>query len=122
MLDAFTRSFVISLHELIDKPSSEADRNNTLQRNYKILLPIVGVASFLLFYFSASSMIKILEFATILGFLTSPIIAFLNLRAITSEAVPEHLRPKAGLTYLAYFGLLAIVLFAVFYLYSLVKV
>ena len=122
VLDAFTRSFVISLHELINKPMSEADKNKTLHRNYKILLPIVGIGSFLLFYLSAASMIKILEFATILGFLTSPIIAFLNLRAITSDVVPKHLRPKTGLTYLAYIGLMAIVLFAVFYLYSLVEV
>ena len=79
----------------------------------------LGLGGFLLFYFSAASMIKILEFATILSFLTSPVIAFLNLRAIKSEAVPYDLQPKAGLTILAYTGLVVIVVFTVFYLYRL---
>ena len=119
VMDAFTRSFIICLEELIGRSKTDVDRNNRLKRNYKILLPILGVGSFSLFYFSASSMIKIIEFATILGFVTSPIIAFLNLRAIRSDAVPEHLRPKPLLTYLSYIGLLAIGLFALFYLYTL---
>lgn len=119
VMDAFSRSFVISLEELKSKPNTGSERNKTLSRNYKILLPLLGLGGFLLFYFSAASMIKILEFATILSFLTSPVIAFLNLRAIKSEAVPYDLQPKAGLTILAYTGLVVIVVFTVFYLYRL---
>ena len=119
VMDAFTRSFILCMEELLGQAKTETDRNNRLKRHYKVLLPILGLGSFSLFYFSASSMVRILEFATILGFLTSPIIAFLNLRAITSDAIPEHLRPTPLLTYLAYVGLVAIGLFAVYYLSTL---
>ena len=119
VMDAFTRSFVISLEELITHPKNENDRVESINRNYKILLPILGLGSFLLYYSSASSMIKILEFATILGFLTSPIIAYLNLRAITSEDVDEHLRPAPWLRYVAYVGLFSMVVFALFYVSTL---
>ena len=120
VMDAFTRSFVICLEELKSHPMTNNDRNLSQRRNYKILLPILGLGSFLLFYFSSSSMIKILEFATILGFLTSPIIAFLNLRAVTSPLLDDAYRPSKKLIYLAYTGLMAMIIFALLYLYSLV--
>ena len=119
VMDAFTRSFVISIAELRNKLNREFDNNKAIRHHYKVLLPVLGLGSFLLFYFSASSMIKILEFATILSFLTSPIIAFLNLRAIRSSAVPQALQPSGGMTLLAYIGLVATVLFAFFYLTTL---
>lgn len=120
VMDAFTRSFVLCLNELNIYSIKERDSNTSIHKNYKIVLPILGLGSFLLFYFSASSMIKILEFATILGFLTSPIIAYLNLRAITSDEVPEAMRPKPWLIYLAYVGLVAIGIFALLYTYHLI--
>ena len=98
----------------------EDQKQKKLTRNYKIILPIIGLGGFLLFYFSASSMIKILEYATILSFLTSPIIAFFNLRAITSDDISVPFYPSKKLIYLAYLGLVANVLFAVFYVFSLV--
>ena len=120
VMDAFTRSFVITIAELRSKLNTQSNSNNAINRHYRILLPILGLGSFLLFYFSATSMIKILEFATIIGFLTSPVIAFLNLRAIKSDAVADELQPKAAMTLLAYIGLAATVLFAIFYLYTLI--
>ena len=91
-----------------------------LNRNYKLLLPIIALGGFLLFYFSASSMIKILEFATIISFITAPIIGFLNLKAMTSDEIPEEYFPKLKMVYLAYVGLVANILFALFYLYYLI--
>ena len=120
VMDAFTRSFVITIAELRSKLNTQSNSKNAINRHYRILLPILGLGSFLLFYFSATSMIKILEFATIIGFLTSPVIAFLNLRAIKSDAVADELQPKAAMTLLAYIGLAATVLFAIFYLYTLI--
>lgn len=82
-------------------------------------MPIIALGGFLLFYFSASSMIKILEYATIISFITAPIIGFFNLRAMTSQDIPAEFYPKSTLIYLAYFGLVANVVFAVYYLSSL---
>lgn len=85
------------------------------KKNYKILLPVIALGGFSLFYFSAASMVKILEYVTILSFLTAPVIGFLNLKAITSKEIPLEYYPKPGLIYLAYLGLLANVFFAMYY-------
>lgn len=119
ILDAFTRSFVRGLFVLKDKSTNEIEKQKVLTRNYNYLLPTLALGGFALFYFSAASMIKILEYATILGFLTTPVIAFLNLRAITSDEIEGKFRPSNSLIYLAYLGLVASILFSIFYLYSL---
>ncbi len=120
VLDAFTRSFVRGLLALKEEEMREEQQELTIKRNYNILLPIIGLGGFLLFFFSAQSMGQILKYATILGFLTAPIIAFLNIRAMTSDRIPVEFRPSGGLVGLAYIGLLASVLFAFYYLSSLV--
>ncbi len=120
VLDAFTRSFVRGVLVLGKVPIQEEMKQLLLQRNYKILLPLIGLGGFLLFFFSATSMIKILEFATIVGFTTSPIIAFLNINAIKSKDIPEAYRPSALMIGLAYLGLVASLLFSMYYLLTLV--
>ena len=120
ILDAFTRSFVRGLLALKEQEISETEQQITIKKNYKILLPIIGLGGFLLFYLSVHSMGVILKYATILGFLTTPVIAFLNIRAITSDSVSSEFRPSGMLIGLAYLGLLASVLFAFYYLSTLV--
>ena len=120
VLDAFTRSFVRGILVLGKTAINEKEKQAALTKYYKILLPIIAIGGFCLFYFSAASMVKILEFATIIGFLTAPIIAFLNIRAITSDAIPVAYRPSKAMIGLAYLGLVASLLFAFYYLSTLV--
>jgi len=119
VLDAFTRSFIRGILVLYNDNKSEQEKNKLLQRNYKILLPILGLGAFALFYFSAASMLKILQLATIIAFLTSPIIAFLNVKAINSKEVSLEYKPPSVLIILAYFGLIASILFSLYYVYTL---
>lgn len=117
VMDAFPRCFVRGLRVLkYADVQDNPEQNSFLERNYKISLVAVGLGGFALFYFSAASMIQLLEVVTIISFLTSPIIAFLNLRAIQSDAVPEAYRPAKGMIWLAYTGLLALLAFSVYYL------
>ena len=46
-----------------------------------------------------------IDFATIVSFLTAPIVGWLTLRAVTSPAMPAEHRPAPGLLVLAYVGL-----------------
>ncbi len=121
ILDAFPRSFVRGWRVLkFSTPEKNTEQLTFLNKTYKMILVLVGIGSFLLFYLSKTSMVKMLEFATVLSFLTAPIIGFLNLRAIQSKAVlPSH-RPAKWLLGLAYLGLLAMVGFAVYYLWTLI--
>lgn len=117
VMDAFPRCFVRGLRVLkYTQVENNEEQNTFLEKNYKISLVVVGLGGFALFYFSATSMIQLLEVVTIISFLTSPVIAFLNLRAIQSDAVPEAYRPAKGMIWLAYAGLLALLVFSVYYL------
>jgi len=58
------------------------------------------------------------DFATIVSFLTAPALGYLNLRAVTSESVPPDLRPGKGLVALSWIGLAVLSGFAALYLVS----
>ncbi len=118
--DAFTRSFVRGLRTFkFTTIQQNLEQQRFLHRNYTIFLIIIGVGSFILFYFSARSMIKILEGATIVAFITAPIIAYLNLRAMRGEEVPITHRPSQKMIIFCYTGLVAMISFSIFYLVDL---
>ncbi len=120
VMDAFPRCFVRGLRVLkFEEPKNTKKQLSFLDKSYKITLVIVAVGGFSLFYFSAASMIQMLTYATIISFLLSPLIAFINLRAIQSDAIPETHRPSSTLIYLAYLGLIALVAFSIYYLIDL---
>lgn len=117
VMDAFPRCFVRAVRVL----KYRAVENNEVQLKflqswYYWTVVLVGAGGFALFYFSAASMIQILSFATILSFILSPIIAFINLKVIQSKAIPKSHRPSKGLLLLAYVGLIALVGFSIYYL------
>lgn len=120
IMDAFPRSFVRGLRVLkFEQIEKTTEQQQFLERYYKIVLILVGIGGFLLFYLSAASMIKILEWATVTAFITAPVIAFLNLRAMQSPEIPSSHRPPAWMIILAYIGLAAMIGFAVYYILSL---
>ena len=119
-MDAFPRCFAGGLRVIkFQILKNDEVQHQFLNRYYKLLLVIVSLGGFFLFYFSAVSMIKILEGATILAFLTSPVIAFLNLRAVQQKDFPESHRPSKRMIYLAYSGLFGLVVFSIYYLINL---
>ena len=122
VLDAFPRCFVRGIRVLkYAQPIDNTEQNAFLENSYKWTLILVGIGGFALFYFSAASMVKLLDFVTIISFLLSPIIAFINLRAIQSSSVPASHKPSPLLLGLAYIGLFALVAFSIYYLIDLLN-
>lgn len=120
VLDAFPRCFVRGLRVLkfSDDIDDTPEQQQFLSVAYKWSLIGTGIGGFALFYFSAASMLQLLEYVTILSFLLSPFIAFLNLRAIQSPSVPLSHRPSQMMLLLAYLGLFAMTVFAIYYILS----
>ena len=119
--DAFSRSFVRTLRVLkFKKIEMNEIQQRFLKEKHNIFIPIIGLGGFLLFHFSSESMIEILEIATIISFLTGPIIAFLNLKAIQSKEVPLSHRPSKKMIQFSYISLVIMVSFSVYYLITLV--
>ncbi len=120
IMDAFPRSFVRGLRALkFERSEKTAEQQQFLDRYYKLTLVIVGIGGFLLFYLSAKSMIKILEWATVISFITAPIIGYINLRAIQSNDVSAAYQPSKWMINLAYLGLFAMISFAGYYLMNM---
>lgn len=121
VLDAFPRCFVRGWRVLkYDTPERNEEQVSFLENAYKWTVIIVGIGGFLLFYLSAASMIHLLEIVTIISFLLSPIIAFLNLRAIQSSTIPASHRLSSFKIGLAYIGLFALIAFSIYYLVGLI--
>jgi hypothetical protein len=60
----------------------------------------------------------LVDFVTIVAFLTGPIIGFLNLKAITSPVVPEEHRPGKAMRMYSYAGLIAMTSVAIIFIVS----
>ena len=104
----------------------EAVQKNVVQQSfiakgYNLTVCLVAIGAFSLFYFSAASMIQLLQYVTIISFIMSPIIAFLNLKAINSKEVLAEHKPSRNLIYLAYAGMFAMLIFSVYYLIDLIS-
>jgi Mn2+/Fe2+ NRAMP family transporter len=119
--DAFARGFVRGMQVFnFETIEDNKEQQHFLSRYYNIILISIGVGGYLLYYLFTGGMVKILEAATVTLFLTTPIIAFLNLRAITGKNIPDTHKPSKGLLLLAYLGLLMMIVFTIYYLWSLI--
>jgi Mn2+/Fe2+ NRAMP family transporter len=104
---------------MIKDPAQTA--NAPISRPYWIALVAIGFAMTGLLSLFVTSLTQMVDFVTIVAFMTGPILGFLNMKVITSSAVPkEHQPGKAMLAY-AYFGLLGMGTVAVIFLVSLVS-
>ena len=109
--DAFARSWGQSLLVYQHAELQPA----VIKRYYNGFTIIIGAGAFLLFYQFSTSMIRILEGATILSFMTAPVIAWLNLKAIKSAEVDSQYQPPRWMVWVAYGGLALMAGFAGFY-------
>lgn len=79
---------------------------------------VVVIGAILLIRFGITNMKAMVNFATIVAFVTAPVIAILNYLAITGKTMPEDKKPKR---WLRIFSILGIVYFVAFSVYFLLK-
>ena len=58
-----------------------------------------------------------MDLATTLSFLTAPVLAWLNYRAVTSDRMPEERRPKGAYAALHIIGIVCMAMLAMYFLY-----
>ena len=80
-----------------------------------IIIQCIGAVTLLLLFIS--SFRAFIDFATSIAFLTSPLIAFLNHRAMFSADVPPEHRPKKIIEMWSRLGILSLGIFATGYIY-----
>ena len=102
VVDGFPRAIARSFHALGSSGGSRAPTEGT---GYWISLVILGLLTVVVLAQFIGTLTAMVDFATIVSFLTAPILGYLNLRAATSAHVgPEH-RPGRALVALSYVGL-----------------
>lgn len=114
VIDGFPRVIARTASVLRAGPGPvEPHDTGTVYRMAGLVLGLLTVAVVALF---AGNLTTMVDFATIVSFLTSPILGYLNLRAVTGSNVPVEHRPGRGLIALSYAGLVLLGGTAVVYL------
>ncbi len=114
-LDAYPRVLEPTTKIIVKK--LDAERYTKPLRFTWLFIVIAG--TILIFFMFMSSMKTMVDIATILSFLTAPVLGWLNLKAVTSEHVPAEARPGKGLLYLSYVGIGALFFVGAYYIYFL---
>lgn len=104
VVDGFPRGIARSVEVLAGRRSGDVARRETGPL-YWAAMAAIGVATPLTLALFVGSLTGMVDFATTVTFLTAPVLGYLNLRAVLSDAVaPEH-RPGAMLRWLSWTAL-----------------
>lgn len=121
---AFTTMFSTTITTLDASPRAMTKAFDLLtDKSYKnmywfwIVFLAIGTISILVFF--KSEMGFLVKIATILSFLTAPFFAIMNYILISGKHTPEAWRPSMQLKILSWFGILFLIGFSSWYLYSL---
>lgn len=93
----------------------EAKQFGRIQRIWIVVS--AGAASLVVVFF-VQNLLQLLTFAAVVSFLTSPILAWINLRVMTGPLVPEQHRPGKALLLLSWLGIGFFVLMSVGFIYT----
>ena len=120
VVDGFPRGIARSIEVLAGHRARDVEVGET-GRIYWVAMIAIGVAVPTVLALLAGSLTGMVDFATIVAFLTAPILGYLNLRAVTSDAVPPEFRPGPRLRALSWGSLAILAAFGAVYLVSLLR-
>lgn len=91
--------------------------NEGRTRTYWVTLGVLGAGALLLIAMFAKNLKGLVDLATTLSFLTAPVLAWLNYRAVTSAKFPEQHKPGPGLRAYHLVGLVFMSAFAAYFIF-----
>ncbi|GAB4319839.1 MAG: divalent metal cation transporter [Bacteroidales bacterium] len=112
-LDAYPRVMKPLRENLFNSGSS----NRTGHAEQVIWLVITAGGALVVMSWLASTMQTMVDIATTLSFVTAPVLAFLNLKAVLGKEVPDKYRPGKGLRIYAWIGIVFLAIFTLVYFY-----
>ncbi len=113
-LDAYPR--VLSRTVIAVLPQYELQHSKKL---YWLFLVVSIIGALVLLRFFSGSLKSLVDLATILSFLTAPVLAFMNYRLVTSSFMPKELQPGKVLRIWSILGLLFLVGFCALFVRTL---
>jgi len=105
VIDGFPRALDHAIQSL-RSPDGQYQLQGQIGALYWIILVVLAVFNVLVLELFVGNMTAMIDFATIMSFLTAPVLGYLNLRAVCSDDVPLEHQPGPAMRMLAYAGLL----------------
>ncbi len=121
VIDAFPRVISRTVRAVGTTARSTGDTGDIGDTDlvYRLAMGVLGLLTVVVVALFAGSLTAMVDFATIVSFLTGPILGYLNLRAVTADHIAPEDRPGRGLVLLSYGGLVLLGGTAAIYLLSL---
>jgi len=116
VIDGFPRALSGLVARFQGPEQAQTGDQHKSSRSYWISLLILGVGSILVLGQFLKSLKGLVDLATVLSFLTAPILATLNHRAITSSDVPPEAQPGKGMKLYSWVSIASLTAFALYYL------
>jgi Mn2+/Fe2+ NRAMP family transporter len=121
---AFTTMFSTTITTLDASPRTMTKAFDLLtHKSYKNMywfwISFLSIGTILILIFFKSEMGFLIKIATILSFLTAPFFAIINYILISGKHTPEEWRPSLPLKILSWFGILFLIGFSLWYLYTI---
>jgi Mn2+/Fe2+ NRAMP family transporter len=113
--DAYPR-LLRALIEISGVADDGGDREGRHRARYVAALLLISTGALAIIHYFGQQFTALIDFATTLSFLAAPILAWLNLRLLTSEHVPARHRPGRLLRGIAWAGFWFLLAFSVLWL------
>ncbi len=112
-LDAYPRVLEPTTKFIIPK----LDKKENTKKIRIVALAVVTAGTIIIFLFFLGNMKQMVDIATIIAFLTAPVLGWLNLKVIKLNNVPEEAKPGKFLIVLSWVGLFFLAAFGLYFLY-----
>ncbi len=81
---------------------------------------VLALVNFLVVAAFSANMGQLVALATFVSFVVAPIIGYMNLKNVMSEDIPKAYRPKKGLQWLTYAGIVFLSFFSIYYFWAVI--
>jgi Mn2+/Fe2+ NRAMP family transporter len=106
VMDGFPRAIARSFRVLSAGIEEGAGGGEENTGGYWISLVVLAALTVLVFQYFVGNLTSMVDFATIVSFITAPVLGYLNLRAVTAPHVPVEARPGRRLRIFSALGLI----------------
>ena len=118
VLDAFSRVLVVLVDRFRSEESpGEVARDLAGERGYWVAFGVLAIGALILLYGFLKSLAQMVDLATTLSFVTTPVLALFNHRAMHADEVDQAFRPSKGMTLFSMACVVCLSAFAAFYLW-----
>lgn len=116
--DGFPRVLraLIEATGMSEQPDDTENDSNRRRARYIGALLLVTTGALVVIHYFGHRFTVLIDFATTVSFLAAPVLAWINLRLLTSEHTPAEYRPRGMLLGLAWAGFAFLVLFCLIWL------